>query len=176
MNYLAVNFNRPMKNILFLLICVFISTKIVAQFSGQNAELKQLSKDFISSAVVDGSTNNESVDFAIIRDTLVIHCAKWVSGDAEKNEFVYLLPIKSIGEIESKTIEGEGAAVNMISVTANSGLPDFIFKFGSVATVREEMAGGVSEDDLTVFVTVTLPNIKDVTKYERLKLILTSLK
>lgn len=148
----------------------------VAQYSGQNTELKQLSKDFISSVVEDGNTNNESVDFAIIRDTLVIHCAKWVTGDPEKNEFVYLIPVKSIGDIESKTIAGEGASVNMISITANSGLPDFIFKFGSVATVRQEMAGGVSEDDMTVFVTVTLPNIKDTTKYERLKTILTSLK
>ena len=38
------------------------------------------------------------------------------------------------------------------------------------------MAGGVSEDDMTVYVTVTLPVITDGTKYERLRDILSSFK
>lgn len=165
-----------MKIVIVLLFFALTTGSVFSQYSGQNAELQQMSKDFVSSSVVDGSTHYESVDFSILKDTLVIHCAKWMAEGTEKNDFVYLLPVKSIGEIESKVMEEEGVKVNMISFTANSGLPDFIFKFGSVRAVREEMAGGVSEDDLTVFVTVTLPNIKDDTKYERLKIILTSLK
>ncbi len=165
-----------MKIVIILFLLTFTSYQCLSQYSGQNAELKQLSKDFISSTMDGTMTNNESVGFAIVRDTVVIHCAKWVSGEQEKNEFVYLLPVKSIGDIESKTMELDGLIVNMISLTSNSGLPDFIFKFGSVAVVRQEMAGGLSEDDMTVFVTITLPNIKDASKYDRLKTILSSLK
>ena len=165
-----------MKYLIFALIFIRTVIEGYAQHNGQNTELKALSRDFNSTSTSEGITYQENADFAIIRDTLVIHCAKWIKGETEKNEFVYLLPVKSIGDIELKSTDTEGTSITMISITCNSGLPDFIFKYGSVALVREEMAGGVSEDDMTVYVTVTLPVIADMTKYERLRDVLASLK
>ena len=165
-----------MKLIVFAFMLLISVTDVSAQYNGQNTELRRMSNDFVSTTVSDGVSNNEAVDFSITRDTLVIHCSNWVSGETEKNEFVYLCPVKSIGDIELKTSENEGSNVNMINITSNSGLPDFIFKFGSVVSVKQEMARGVSEDDVTVYVTITLPVIADTTKYENLRDVLVSLK
>ena len=165
-----------MRIIIVLFFLGMASAMTFGQHSAQNTELRQLSKSFISSVKQEGDTYNEAVEFSIVRDTVVIHCMKWMSSETEKNEFVYLLPIKVIGDIELKEVQEEAMKVSMISITCNSGLPDFIFKFGSEKDVRQEMAGGVSEDDMTVYVTVTLPVITDGTKYERLRDILSSFK
>jgi len=165
-----------MKHAFTFLFVFSIITLSQSQISNVGTELKSISKELKSSSLTDEGKFDESTDFEIIKDTLYIYQSKGFPDLGTMDEFHYFIKLKDLASVEYKEMTLGEITTYMLCFTSKGNNPSFIFKYGTKDEIYISLKNDpFSEEELQNYTVITLPEIKDKSKYKKLENLIKSL-
>ncbi len=147
-----------------------------AQISNVASELKSLSKELKTSKPTEEGKYVESTDFEIIKDTLYIYQSKGYPEMELVDEYHYFIKLRDLATVEYNEMTLGDFTSYMINFTSKDNKPKFIFKYGSKEEITLSLKNDpLTEEEIQGYTVITLPQLKDKTKYKKLETLLKSL-
>jgi hypothetical protein len=141
-----------------------------AQNSNAGEELKTLSKEFKVTTPAEEGKYVESLDFDLMNDTLYIYHSKGFPESGSVDEYHYFMKLNELENVEFKEMTMGDLTMGMLSFTAKNNEPKLIFKYGTKEEVFFSLKNDpFSEEEIQSYSVITLPDIKDKSKYKKLE-------